>query len=195
QLGGAFGSAIVCAILRHRLASALVSQAQVQASNVPPAYRSQFVQGFAKAANGALEVGRGQSGVALPGNLPVQVRSRILQLGHDVFAQAYLNAMRPALAVAIAVLLIGALLTTGIDRLGDGRMNLLVMGASRFQIVGTADARPYLRGQIRIIPEAGDDLDATARLTETTAMAFQQYSNLLRELVGQKADEAEPPME
>ena len=82
-----------------------------------------------------------------------------------------------------------------IDRLDDGRMNLLVMGASRFQIVGTADDRPYLRGQIRIIPEAGDDLDATARLTETTAMAFQQYSNLLRELVGQKADEAEPPME
>ncbi len=116
QLGGAFGSAIVGAILQNRLATELVSQAQVQASNVPPAYRSQFVQGFAKAANGALEVGRGQSGVALPGNLPVQVRSRILQLGHDVFAQAYLNAMRPALAVAIAVLLIGALLTTGIVR-------------------------------------------------------------------------------
>ena len=43
-------------------------------------------------------------------------RSRILQLGHDVFAQAYLNAMRPALAVAIAVLVFGALLTTGIVR-------------------------------------------------------------------------------
>ena len=82
-----------------------------------------------------------------------------------------------------------------IDRLDDGRMNLLVMGASRFEIVGTADDRPYLRGQVRIIPEAGDDLEATAQLTETTAMAFQQYSNLLRELVGQKADEAEPPME
>src|SRR5438067_60835 len=116
QLGGAFGSAIVGAILQNRLASELVSQAQVQASNVPPAFRSQFVQGFAKAANGALEVGRGQSGVALPANLPVQVRSRILQLGHDVFAQAYLNAMRPALAVAIAVLVFGALLTTGIVR-------------------------------------------------------------------------------
>src|SRR6266581_7482636 len=82
-----------------------------------------------------------------------------------------------------------------IDRLDDGGMNLLVTGASRFEIVKTADDRPYLRGQVRIIPEAGDDLDATARLTETTAMAFQQYSNLLRELVGQKADEAEPPME
>ena len=82
-----------------------------------------------------------------------------------------------------------------IDRLEDGRLNLLVMGASRFEILGTADDRPYLRGQIRIIPEAGDDLEATAHLTETTATAFQQYSNLLRELVGQKVDEAEPPME
>jgi len=82
-----------------------------------------------------------------------------------------------------------------IDRLDDGRMNLLVMGASRFTIVQTADDRPYLRGQIRIIPEAGDDLDATARLTETTAVTFRQYSNLLRELVGQQPDDAEPPME
>jgi len=82
-----------------------------------------------------------------------------------------------------------------IDRLDDGRMNLLVMGASRFEIVKTADDRAYLRGQIRIIPEAGDDLDTTARLTETTAMTFREYSNLLRELVGRQPDDAEPPME
>jgi uncharacterized protein len=82
-----------------------------------------------------------------------------------------------------------------IDRLDDGRMNLLVMGASRFTVVRTADDRPYLRGEIRIIPESGDDLDATARLTEVTAVSFRQYSNLLRELVGRQPDEAEPPME
>lgn len=82
-----------------------------------------------------------------------------------------------------------------IDRLDDGRMNLLVMGASRFEIVQTADDRPYLRGQIRIIPEAGDDLEVTARLTQTTAITFREYSNLLRELVGREPDESEPPME
>src|SRR3989442_6382306 len=73
-----------------------------------------------------------------------------------------------------------------IDRLDDGRMNLLGMGASRFAIVRTADARPYLRGEIHIIPEAGDDLDATAQLTEKTALPFRQDSNLLRELVGRQ---------
>jgi Lon protease-like protein len=82
-----------------------------------------------------------------------------------------------------------------IDRLDDGRMNLLVMGASRFEIVQTADDRSYLRGQIRLIPEAGDDLDSTARLTETTAITFRAYSNLLHELVGRQPDDAEPPME
>lgn len=82
-----------------------------------------------------------------------------------------------------------------VERLDDGRMNLLVSGASRFEIVKTANDRPYLRGQVRIIPEAGDDIEVTARLTEETAMAFQRYSNLVRALVGQEPQEPEPPME
>ncbi|HSO93940.1 MAG TPA: LON peptidase substrate-binding domain-containing protein [Candidatus Dormibacteraeota bacterium] len=82
-----------------------------------------------------------------------------------------------------------------IERLEDGRMNLLVSGASRFEIVKTDSVRPYLRGQIRIIPEAGDDLEATARLTEETALAFRRYSNLVRVLVGQEPQDPEPPME
>jgi Lon protease-like protein len=82
-----------------------------------------------------------------------------------------------------------------IERLEDGRMNLLVSGASRFEIVKTDRDRPYLRGEIRIIPEAGDDLEATARLTEDTALAFRRYSNLVRALVGQEAQDPEPPME
>ena len=115
QLGGAFGSAVVGAILQNRLASELVSQAQVQAASLPPAFRAPFVQDFARAANSALQVGRGQSGVSLPSNLPPALRSRVLQIGHDVFAQAFINAMRPSLAIAIAVLLFGALLTSGLE--------------------------------------------------------------------------------
>jgi hypothetical protein len=42
--------------------------------------------------------------------------AKIGQVAHDVFANAYLNAMRPALAVPIVVLLLGALLTTMIVR-------------------------------------------------------------------------------
>ena len=79
-----------------------------------------------------------------------------------------------------------------IDRLEDGRVNLLVMGASRFEILETSSDRAYLRARYRIILESGDDRD---ELTEKTAAAFREYSNLLRELVGRQPDEAEPPLE
>src|SRR5438445_8416131 len=55
-----------------------------------------------------------------------------------------------------------------IDRLEDGRMNLLVMGASRFEIVKTADDRPYLRDQKRINQENIDVLDTMECLAEET---------------------------
>ena len=114
QLGGAFGSAVVGAILQTRLANELVSQAQAQAGGLPPAFRFPFVQGFAKAAGGVLEVGRGQSGVPLPAGIPPAEAAQVQQLAHEVFAQAFINAMRPSLAVPIGVLLFGAVLTTAI---------------------------------------------------------------------------------
>jgi hypothetical protein len=61
-----------------------------------------------------LEVGRGQSGVPLPAGIPAAEAAQVRLLAHYVFAQAFINAMRPSLAVAIAVLLFGALLTTAI---------------------------------------------------------------------------------
>ncbi len=82
-----------------------------------------------------------------------------------------------------------------IDRLKDGRMNLLVMGTSRFEIVQTASDRPYLRGEVRIIPEAGDDPDETANITDVAGTVFRRYSNLLHELVDQPPEDYEPPME
>ena len=114
QLGGAFGSAVVGAILQTRLANELVSQAQAQAGGLPPAFRFPFVQGFAKAAGGVLEVGRGQSGVPLPAGIPAAEATQVQQLAHEVFAQAFINAMRPSLAVPIGVLLFGAVLTTAV---------------------------------------------------------------------------------
>jgi hypothetical protein len=61
-----------------------------------------------------LEVGRGQSGVPLPAGIPAAEATQVQQLAHEVFAQAFINAMRPSLAVPIGVLLFGAVLTTAI---------------------------------------------------------------------------------
>ena len=111
QLGGVIGSAIVGAILQNRLASELVSQAQAQSVDLPAPFRSQFVTGIAQAASGPLEVGRGESGVNLPANIPPQAAAQVHQVAHQVFGTAYLNAMRPALAVPIGLMILGALLT------------------------------------------------------------------------------------
>lgn len=82
-----------------------------------------------------------------------------------------------------------------IDRMEDGRMNLLVSGASRFRILETATDRPYLRGRIDVLAEAGDEVAGIGELTDAAATAFRDYSNLLRELVNEKPEPFEPPME
>jgi uncharacterized protein len=82
-----------------------------------------------------------------------------------------------------------------LDRMNDGRLNLLVSGASRFQIGETASDRPYLRGRIEVIPELGDEETGIDQLTDAAATAFRDYSNLLHELVNEKPQAIEPPME
>jgi Lon protease-like protein len=122
-----------------------------------------------------------------------QMIAECLQEGHSFGVVAIREGAETGPATPHAVGTLAKIIR--IERLKDGRMNLLVSGASRFEIVKTANDRPYLRGQVRIIPEAGDDIEATARLTEQTGMAFQRYSNLVRGLVGQEPHEPEPPME
>ena len=65
---------------------------------------------FSKAARSGLEVGRGQTGtsLSLPAGVPAQVAHQIQQLAHAVFTQAFVDAMRPTMALAIAVVLVAA---------------------------------------------------------------------------------------
>jgi EmrB/QacA subfamily drug resistance transporter len=113
QLGGAIGSAVVGAVLQNRLAVSLHDQAVKYAAQLPPQMPSQarqrFIDAFTSAGKGALEVGRNSSsGVAnLPG-LPPQVEHQIAQIAHEVFAYAFIDAMRPTLAVPILALALGA---------------------------------------------------------------------------------------
>jgi len=113
QLGGAIGSAVVGAVLQNRLAVSLHDQAVKYAAQLPPQMPSQarqrFIDAFTSAGKGGLEVGRNSSsGVAnLPG-LPPQVEHQIAQIAHEVFAYAFIDAMRPTLAVPILALALGA---------------------------------------------------------------------------------------
>jgi EmrB/QacA subfamily drug resistance transporter len=111
QLGGSIGSAVIGAVLQNRLASELHDQAVAYSSQIPPSFRSQFVNGFSSAASSGFKVGVGQTGggVQLPPGIPAAQLHALEALFKTVFSQAYTNSVRPTLAVSIVVLAVGAI--------------------------------------------------------------------------------------
>jgi EmrB/QacA subfamily drug resistance transporter len=109
QLGGAIGSAVIGAVLQYRLAADLKDQAQVYSAQLPAGFRAQFVNAFSNAASSGFKVGVGQTGGGqLPAGIPPAVAHTLQALFKAVFDHAYVNAVRPTLAVSIVVLAIGA---------------------------------------------------------------------------------------
>jgi EmrB/QacA subfamily drug resistance transporter len=121
QLGGAIGSAVVGAVLQNRLAVSLHDEAVKYAAQLPAQARQGFVQAFSSAAKGGLEVGRSSSSsfANVPG-VPPQVAQQIARIAHEVFAYAFIDAMRPTLAVPILALALGALSCLAVKRRGRG---------------------------------------------------------------------------
>jgi EmrB/QacA subfamily drug resistance transporter len=118
QVGGAMGGAVIAgAVLQGQLTSVLHDRALTASALLPAAVRPTFINGFAGAARGGLEVGRGQSGGAhFAAGLPTQTTQLVQRLVHDVFVNSYVSAMRPTLLLAAATLLLGALSSSLIVR-------------------------------------------------------------------------------
>ena len=87
------------------------AKAASYSAQLPQPVQGPFVAGFSQAAKGGLEIGRGQTGtnVALPAGVPAQIAQQIQQVAHAVFTQAFVDAMRPTMALAIAVILVAAI--------------------------------------------------------------------------------------
>ncbi len=111
QLGAVIGSAVVGAVLQNRLAVALHDEAVKRSGELPEAFRQRFVDGFSSAAKGGFSVGRGQTGgaAALPAGVPPQVARQVARIAREVFVNGYVSAMRPALLVPVALLLLASL--------------------------------------------------------------------------------------
>jgi hypothetical protein len=111
EMGAVIASAAVGALLQNRLATALHDEAVHYSAQLPPQFRDRFVDGFGQAAKTGFEVGRGQTGgsVDLPAGLPGSVVQTIQQLAHDVFTNAFVSAMRPSMALPIAIIVLAAL--------------------------------------------------------------------------------------
>ncbi len=108
QLGGTLGGAITGAVLATQLTSALYARARAESGMLPAAARPGFVDGFTRAARSGLQVGRGQSAASLPDGTPAPLIPQLRQLSRDVFTHGYVTAMRPTLAISVAILLAGA---------------------------------------------------------------------------------------
>jgi EmrB/QacA subfamily drug resistance transporter len=108
QLGGTLGGAITGAVLASQLTAAMHLRALADARLLPAAARPRFVAGFSQAARSGLQVGRGQSAASPPPGTPSRVLPELRRLIHDVFTHGYIAAIRPTLAISVAVLLAGA---------------------------------------------------------------------------------------
>jgi EmrB/QacA subfamily drug resistance transporter len=111
QVGAVIGTSAVGALLQNQLASSLASQASQRAGQLPPAARAGFVAGFRDAAKSGLQVGAGQSGgsARLPHGLPQQVVLLIERVGHEVFTNGFVTAMRATMVLPIAIIGVAAL--------------------------------------------------------------------------------------
>jgi EmrB/QacA subfamily drug resistance transporter len=116
QLGAAIGSAVVGAILQNQLATALHNEAVAHAGELPAAFRDQFIATFSSVSANGFQIGTGQTGASLPGNIPPAARQQIAAIAHDVFVSGYIDALKMTLIVPVIFLALTALTTLLIKR-------------------------------------------------------------------------------
>jgi Lon protease-like protein len=69
-----------------------------------------------------------------------------------------------------------------VHRHDDGRYDVVTFGGPRFRLLGTDDARPYLRGSVEYLPEdPGDDAPGRAAVVATAFGAYCRAVALARD--------------
>ncbi|MGA8115964.1 MAG: MFS transporter [Actinocatenispora sp.] len=114
QLGAVIGSAAVGALLQAQLSGKLDDSARAHAAQLPPQYRSRFIDGFAH--TGGLDVGAQQQTIPLPPGLSPQVAHQLRGIATATFHEGFVNALRPTLVLPIVVLVAAAICCLFIKR-------------------------------------------------------------------------------
>ena len=71
-----------------------------------------------------------------------------------------------------------------VDRLQDGRMNLITLGKHRFEILGITQYEPYLVGRVSVPDIADVEADEKQQsLAEKASKLYQDYESLLEKLI------------
>lgn len=75
---------------------------------------------------------------------------------------------------------------TQVERLDDGRMNIMAVGIERFQIQSLSHARPYLVGTVESCPLDNDDTYAVTRAGEQLRPWVERYLTTLSEVADEE---------
>lgn len=72
---------------------------------------------------------------------------------------------------------------TEVERLPDGRLNILTVGVNRFRLRGVVHDRPYPTGEIEFLEEPAGDAAQEKRLARQVTALFSRYLELFADLV------------
>jgi Lon protease-like protein len=67
---------------------------------------------------------------------------------------------------------------TGVERLEEGRMNIVCVGQSRFRILSTSSARPYLVGEVELLADVDADTEAAERAASLVRERYLRFVQL-----------------
>jgi len=68
-----------------------------------------------------------------------------------------------------------------VARLGDGQYDLVTIGTRRFRLSDIDDSRPYLQGQVELLPETAGDQAGAALAARSVRDVFRSYLGALGE--------------
>jgi EmrB/QacA subfamily drug resistance transporter len=127
QVGSVLAAAVIGAVIQIQLASALKDQVDQRAGAVPAAYRGTFVQAYTQAGTSGLQTGTGQAGATryLPAGVPQSIAHSIQDIAIQVFTHAYVQAMKPTMAIPAGVMILGAISCLAVKGLRGASANPL----------------------------------------------------------------------
>ena len=82
-----------------------------------------------------------------------------------------------------------------VERYDDGRYDLITVGMERFKLRGLAEADPYYRGDVEIVPDETGDEDEASLAVPVVQGAFRTYLEVLTERGGARITIPELPDE
>jgi Lon protease-like protein len=84
-------------------------------------------------------------------------------------------------------------LISSVQRLEEGRMNLVCLGGQRFRVASTSTGHPYLVGDVEVLKTSPEEDDETLEYAETASSLFAEYVRLYLAISNQWAATVEMP--